>query len=370
MISVFPYKNRIAVNKDRYIEAYALGLDTIDDWLRSGPTNDHLTPSRQSLLEKCQNLTNIPNWHFVDCGSDAIQAAVSVLSSPGDKIIMPAWGFIASPQNVLWINRKVVFCDNGTDGLMCPDSLSKAIDQHPDAKIVMPVHLLGRVQSISNIKKLIPESMSIIEDSANAFYLPGDNCEIPGTYSDLACFSFDMAKSPGCTGTGGAVAGQNFELINQIKEVTQQGFNKNRTDFISPACKSSIDDTSARIIVADINIMLQQQIREQRRANHKLFEDNINCEQLEGKNTMCLAFCFFPRTVSAVEAKKIFYKAGIQLYAAGSYPCFPTLSAFKNCKNVGYKYANRIASEMVIAPVHEFLTNADKERIISLANQL
>ena len=370
MISVFPYKNRLSTYRDRYINAYSLGLDTIADWLRAGPTNDHLTPSRKALTERCIELSGIQYWHFVNSGSSALQAAVSVLSEPNDKIIMPAWGFIATPQNVLWLNRRIVFCDNGIDGLMCLKSLALALEQHPDTKIVMPVHLLGRTQDISKIRQIVPKHIHIVEDAANSFYMPGDNCEIPGTYSDIACFSFDLAKSPGATGTGGALASKSSDLINLVKEKTQQGYNKNRSGFVTPAFKSTLDDTAARIIVEDINIMIENKIRTIRKNNHKLFEENIHQEQLAGKNTMCLAFCFFPKKSSAIEARKIFLENDIQVYAAGAYPCFPELDVFSSLTSVGHTYAKRIADELIIAPVHEFLNEKDKETIIKIANQL
>jgi len=363
-VPYFPYKMRIEKYKDRYTEAYSLGLDTISDWLSVGPTSDTYTPSRKALADRCVTHSGILNWHFTDCGSDSIQAALAVTTQPGDKVIIPAWGFIATPENIQWIGREIVFCDNGPDAMMCPDSLAECISEHPDAKVVMPVHLLGRVQDVEDLCRAIPDNMAVIEDAANAFYMadPGNK---PG-YGDIVCYSFDIAKHPASTGTGGAVATNNKRLLDRMKEVTQQGFNKNRTGFVSPAMKSSMDDTTARVILEDMRIMDEHMTRETRRANNKLFSESINREQLAGENTVCTGFGFYPNKLSAREAASKFSSAGI---GVSVYPCFPDMPAFEKCASVDYTYARRLSNELVIVPLHEYLTEENKETIIEVANR-
>ena len=364
-VPYFAYKLRIDKYKDRYTEAYRLGLDTISDWLSAGPSSDTYTPSRQALAERCVHYSGIPNWHFTDCGSDSIQAALAVTTKPGDKVIIPAWGFIATPENIQWIGREVVFCDNGPDAMMCPESLAECIDTHPDAKVIMPVHLLGRVQDVEDLCRVIPDDMVVIEDAANAFYMDDPGCK-PG-YGDIVCYSFDIAKHPASTGTGGAVATSNKRLLDRMKEVTQQGFNKNRNGFIAPATKSSMDDTTARIIAEDMTIMDETGVRAIRRMNNKLFNEEIKRETLEGENTVCTGFGFFTKNLSAREAAAEFSAAGI---GVSVYPCFPDMPAFEKCASVDYTYARRLSNELVIVPLHEYLTEENKQTIISVANKV
>jgi len=364
-VPYFAYKQRIEKYKDRYVKAYELGLDTISDWLSAGPTSDYYTPSRADLANKCTLHSGINHWHFTDCGSDAIQAALAVTTEPGDQVIMPAWGFIATPVNIQWINREIIFCDNGPDAMMCPDSLSEALDRFPEAKVVMPVHLLGRVQDVEIISKIATKNMWIIEDAANAFYM-NDGGNKPG-YADISCYSFDIAKHPASTGTGGAVATSSKRLIDQMKEVTQQGFNKNRNGFIAPATKSSMDDTTARIIAEDIDILIENDVRNQRRKTNELFEKEINQERLTGDNNICTGFGFFPSKMSAKEAAEEFKKIGV---GVAVYPCFPDMPCFSDCISVEYPYAKRLAKELVILPLHEYLTDDYKNIMIELANTL
>ena len=364
MIEYFPYKDRIALHKDRYVKAYEYGLRTIDDWLSVGPDSDTYTPSRKALWDVCAIHSDIEHWSFTDCGSDAIQAALAVFTQPGDEVIIPAWGFIATPENIRWIDRKIVFCDNGKDAMMDPESLKLAIANHPHAKVVMPVHLLGRVQDVETLLPHIPNNVRIIEDAANAFYM-GDPGNKPGIYSDAAIYSFDIAKHPASTGTGGAVATSSKRTIDRVKELTQQGFKKYRNGFIAPANKSSMDDTTARVIFEDMLIMIETDVREIRRANNKLFNEQIDKEKLEGDNTICTGFGFFPGTMSAKEVQAKYREAGI---GVSVYPCFPDMPAFADCKSVGHEYARRLAKELVIPPLHEYLTDEDKQKIIEIAN--
>ena len=364
MTEYFPYKDRIDRHKHRYVEAYKHGLDTIDDWLSAGPDSDTYTPSRKALWDVCKTWSGIEHWSFTDCGSDGIQAALGVFTKPGDDVIIPAWGFIATPQNIRWIDRKIIFCDNGRDAMMCPNSLALAIERYPNAKVVMPVHLLGRVQDIETLLPHIPSHMRIVEDAANAFYMndPGNK---PGMYSDATVYSFDIAKHPASTGTGGAVATSSKRTIDSIKELTQQGFKKHRDGFVAPATKSSMDDTTARVIFEDMIIMQETKVREARRANNKLFVDNIKREQLEGDNTICTGFGFFPEKLSAKEVQAKYRDAGI---GVSVYPCFADMPAFADCVSAGHDYAKRLAKELVIPPLHEYLTHDDKRKIIEIAN--
>ena len=364
-VPYFAYKQRIERYKDRYTKAYKLGLDTISDWLSAGPTSDTYTPSRQTLADKCTLHSGINHWHFTDCGSDAIQAALAVTTEPGDQVIIPAWGFIATPENILWINRKIIFCDNGPDAMMCPNSLAEALDKFPTAKVVMPVHLLGRVQDVEMISNIVSKNVWIVEDAANAFYM-NDGGNKPG-YADISCYSFDIAKHPASTGTGGAVATSSKRLIDDMKEVTQQGFNKNRNGFVAPATKSSMDDTTARIIAEDIDILIENDVRERRRANNELFEKEILQERLTGENNICTGFGFFPSKTSAKEAAEEFKKVGI---GVSVYPCFPDMPCFSDCISVEYPYAKRLAKELVILPLHEYLTDENKDIMIEVANAL
>lgn len=370
MITVFPYKQRLAKYKDRYIKAFELGIDTINDWLRAGPTSDSYTPSRQALWDTCKDISGIDHWHFVHCASDALQVCVALLTQPGDKVIVPAWSFIAVPQSVLWINRQIVFVDVDNSGMIDEDSLKLALQKHPDVKLVIAVHLFGRIQNMLSLRNMLPTDVTIIEDAANMFYLPNDKCEPLGKYSQAVCYSFDMAKSPGGTGVGGAIATNSQYFVDRVKSATQQGYNKTRTDFIVPAKKSSLDDTACRIIDEDIKITLEENVRQVRQDNHTLFGKEINKPQLEGNNIGCLGFGFFATNMTSVEARKFFMENKIQAYTAGAYPCFPNYSAFENCISIGHENAARLAQDCIIIPCHEYLTEEEKQHIINIANQV
>jgi dTDP-4-amino-4,6-dideoxygalactose transaminase len=366
MIGIYGYKHRIERYKDRYVEAYRRGLDNISDWLTSGP-GDQYTHNRKMLADKCIELSGIPYWHFVNCASDALQASIVALTKPGDKIITAATSFIAVPQSIVWVNRNPVFCDIGNDGLACIESVKKAVHEHPDAAAILVVHMFGRAQNVYAIREVIPPHMKIIEDVAQSFYMPGDNREKPGTYSDVVCYSFDVSKSPGSTGSGGAVASHDPVLLNQIRESTQQGFDITRTNYISPAMKSSIDDTTACVVLEDIKIIEETNSRQIRKNNHTMFEKEIKRRQFEGENFNCVMFCFYPENLSTVEARKLLRDNGIQSYSFN--PVYPDIEAFSSYDNVGYSNAKRIAETHLRIPCHEFLNEQEKSLIVDLANK-
>jgi dTDP-4-amino-4,6-dideoxygalactose transaminase len=366
MIQYFSYDRRIAKYKDRYAQAYQFGLDTISDIFKAGAK---LTPSRQALADKCKDLSLIPNWTFCHCGSDALQLAISALSNPGDKVIIPAWCHIAAPQATAWINRQIIFCDVGTDGLICPKSFQKVSEEHPDAKIVIAVHMNGRICDVQALKNINP-SIKIIEDAANSFYFPHFDCEKPGVYSDAYCCSFDMAKSPGGTGTGGAVGSYNQEFIDKISSISQQGLSKDRSSVINLGRKSSLDDTSARVILEDIKIIEEYQLHQRKRHNFIRLTKGIDRETLTGKNNAHYLYDFFPKKMSASEAAKFFVSKNVKpVYNLSTITCFPDTSLFKNCSSTGHSYAKRIAEECIMLPCHEFLSDDEIDLLIEIANQ-
>ena len=78
-LDYFPYKRRIAKNRERYINAYSLGLDTVSDWMTLAFMGDKQTPSRQALIDKCIEYSGIP---YFDVTDNSPQAKESPMFSP------------------------------------------------------------------------------------------------------------------------------------------------------------------------------------------------------------------------------------------------------------------------------------------------
>jgi dTDP-4-amino-4,6-dideoxygalactose transaminase len=267
-----------------------------------------------------------------DNASDALSTCIQLYTKPGDQIITTAWGFIATMQSINWMGRRIVFCDNGRDGLMSIDTLEKAIEQFPYAKAVIPVNMLGKVTDVKSLLPVIPDDMYIIEDSANAFYM-NDGGIKPGEYSDATVYSFDLAKNPASTGTGGAVGLNNRRHLLRFQEMTKQGFTKFGS-LSTPATKSTMDDTSARIIVEDMSIMEENNVREIRRQNISIFK-KLDMHFLR-------------------------------------YPCYAKIPAFINTTDrvKTLNISRRMGEELILIPCHEYLTEDEKNKIVEIANGL
>jgi dTDP-4-amino-4,6-dideoxygalactose transaminase len=128
-----------------------------------------------------------------------------------------------------------------------------------------------------------------------------------------------------------------------------------------------MDDTTARIIYEDMIIMIENGVRDIRRANNKLFNEQIDREKLEGDNTISTGFGFFPQTMSANEAQTKYREAG---YEVTVYPCFPDMPAFKNYFSTDTPVARELGNNLVILPLHEYLQEKDLEKLIEVANKI
>lgn len=150
--------------------------------------------------------------------------------SPGDKVVVPAFTFVASANAVEYVGAEVVFCDIDLRTFNIDvEKLEKILEQDfkTDKKIktVMPINLFGLCADLPRIKELANiYNLKIIEDSACGVgaYIDGKHS---GTYGDVGCFSFHPRKSI-TTGEGGMLVTDNEETAELVKSLRDHGASK------------------------------------------------------------------------------------------------------------------------------------------------
>ncbi len=177
-------------------------------------------------------------------GSDALTLSMKALNlKPSDEVICPANSFIASSWSINAAGAKPVFCDVGPDLLIDIDDLEKKIT--PNTKVVMTVHLTGRVCNIKAIKELCdPKNILIIEDSAQAFGAIDEDGGKAGSLGKAAAFSLHPLKNFAIYGDGGFIATSDDVLARNLKLLRNHGL-KNRDESVIWGYNSRLDELQA-----------------------------------------------------------------------------------------------------------------------------
>ncbi|MGQ9661570.1 MAG: DegT/DnrJ/EryC1/StrS family aminotransferase [Kiritimatiellia bacterium] len=164
----------------------------------------------------------VPRVIAVTNGSQALLIALLACGvGPGDEVIVPAFTFIATAHAALLLGARIKLVDVCRERpLIDPKKIEAAIG--PRTKVLVPVHLNGRVCDMATINALAARyGLKVIEDAAQAF---GSRCSAGalGTLSDAGAFAMDMTKII-TTGEGGFVAVRSQELAEQICRLRNQG---------------------------------------------------------------------------------------------------------------------------------------------------
>tara|TARA_Y100001937_G_scaffold45216_1_gene63479 strand:+ start:7452 stop:8525 length:1074 start_codon:yes stop_codon:yes gene_type:complete len=213
-----PYANLNRIYQNSKQELDKAVHDCIDNsWFIKGPK---VTEFENNLTDYC----NAPAIG-VSSGTSALLLAYECLGlKPGDKIIVPSFTFISTPEMASKLGLEIVWVDCNKDNYTInTDNLAGLVTSIKDIKAIVGVDIFGHTCDWDTIKEIAGD-IPVIQDAAQSF---GGKYKgmINGSYNDLTCFSFYPAKNMWCFGDGGAVVG-NQNYIDKISMSRDHG----RTD--------------------------------------------------------------------------------------------------------------------------------------------
>lgn len=164
-------------------------------------------------------------------GTAALHVALHALGvGPGDRVLMPAYTFIATANAVRMTGATPVFLDvAGGSWTLDPAAISTWIEENGAPAAILPVHTFGH-----------PADMPAIVDIATAVGCPvlGDAAAALGatchgtaatTFGTLSAISFNGNKTITCGG-GGAVVANDPALAERVRHLTTTGRVSSRYD--------------------------------------------------------------------------------------------------------------------------------------------
>lgn len=143
---------------------------------------------------------------------------LSLLSAgvgPGDKVLVPNYTMIATPNAVVWAGAEPVLVD------VEPDTLCMDIDKAPvdaETKALMYVPINGRSGDMRKVVDFCSRNnLLLIEDACQALGSVYKEKYL-GTFGDLGTYSFTPHKII-TTGQGGAIVTNDEKLYRKIKKL-------------------------------------------------------------------------------------------------------------------------------------------------------
>ena len=159
----------------------------------------------------------------------ALHLALEALGiGEGDRVVVPAFTFIASANAVEYTGARVAFCDIDLTTFNLDLAKLQALleaDQGRTIRAIMPVHLFGLCADMPAILALSERyGLKVVEDAAcGTGARIGD--QHAGTFGEAGCFSFHPRKSI-TTGEGGMVTTRDAELAARVSCLRDHGAGK------------------------------------------------------------------------------------------------------------------------------------------------
>ncbi len=184
-------------------------------YLRSGGWLTEFRKS-QEFRGMVTSLVGARHGVLVTSGTVALYTALMALGvGPGDKVVVPNYTMIATPNAAVWAGAEVVLADV-EPGTMCLDLDSVPLD--PRCKALMYVSINGRHGDMGRVAAFCRQhGLHLVEDAAQALGARAGE-RFLGTFGELGIYSFTPHKIV-TTGQGGMVVGDDDELMAKVAKL-------------------------------------------------------------------------------------------------------------------------------------------------------
>jgi len=250
-------------------------LKLIDKILSTGKYIEHelIVELEQLLAEKVGSKHVI----LVNSGTDALLLSLRFANlQKGDEVITVPNSFIATAAAIDHVGGVPVFVDVGEDHLIDCKNIEDKINYK--TKIIMPVHLEGKVCDLEKINTIAKvHNLNVIEDSAQSF---GSklNEKTLGYFGNISCYSLHPLKNLNIAGDGGFIALNDDHIADNIKAYRNHGqTQRNNSQFFGVV--SRFDSIQAAILKCKLTKF--DQYIEKRRNNAKQYDKNFQNSKIK-----------------------------------------------------------------------------------------
>ncbi|ECC8209559.1 DegT/DnrJ/EryC1/StrS family aminotransferase, partial [Salmonella enterica] len=186
--------------------------------------------------------------------------------SPGDEVLVPANTYIASIIAITKNKLVPVFIEPDISTFNIDSSkIEAAITKK--TKVILPVHLYGRICPMDEINALAKKyKLLVLEDCAQAHGASINNIRV-GSWGDAGAFSFYPGKNLGALGDAGAITSNDQEFLSVIKALRNYGSHKKyENQYVG--VNSRLDEIQAAMLRVKLKYLDEDNKKRQHIANY------------------------------------------------------------------------------------------------------
>ncbi|MFD6080382.1 DegT/DnrJ/EryC1/StrS family aminotransferase [Streptomyces hydrogenans] len=199
----------------------------------------------------------------VNSGTDALVLLLQACGlRPGDRVLVPAYSFVATASSVVLAGGRPVFTDIDPDTYaMRPGTIDE--EAADGARFVLPVHLFSRMADMAALSAHAAErGLILLEDSAEGIGMRQDGVHA-GLHGRGGVLSFFPSKTLGALGDAGAVLTDDDDLAEHVAALRHHG-RTGRTlahfpgishETVHIGHNSKMDDLQAAVLLAKLAVL-------------------------------------------------------------------------------------------------------------------
>ena len=285
-----------------YDEGVARSLErTLIDMIRSGK----LGRRPGGLVEKFEE--EFARYHDSRFGVATTSATMGLFLSylafgigPGDKVVVPAYTFIATASSAILLRAKPVFVDVDLATLnMDVEHLAQVLeeDKGEGIRAVVPVHFAGTPAEMDAIRSLASKyNIGVIEDAAQAHGAIYKGRKV-GSIGDAAVFSFQSSKLMSA-GEGGIVLTNDEKLYDKIWALHNVGRRRGGAWYEHELVgwNMRMTELQAAVLLHQLNVLEKALTVLRRNASilHDLLEDVKGLQPIKPPSHVASSYYLFP----------------------------------------------------------------------------
>jgi dTDP-4-amino-4,6-dideoxygalactose transaminase len=190
---------------------------------RYGDLNDPNFKQKVFTFEReFAQFCGVAHCQATSSGTSALMISMRVLGvEPGDEVIIPCYGFVASYGAAIFLGAVPVLAE--IDGSLCIDPADIEHRITPRTKAIMPIHMLGNPCDIEAVLAVARRhNLVVIEDGCQACGASYKGKRV-GSFGRMAGFSLNMFKTI-TTGDGGMLVTDDPECYEKAFGMQDQGY--------------------------------------------------------------------------------------------------------------------------------------------------
>lgn len=345
--------------KKQYTEEKKNLLRVIDKTIKTGEWVGGIEIN--TFEKKISKLCKTKYCVALNSGTDALTLSLYLLGvRKGDEVITPPNSFIASTAVVTHLGAKPVFVDVKDDQNIDENEIEKKITKN--TKIIMPVHLTGRMCAMDTILKIANKNkIKVVEDAAQSI-MSSYNGKMAGSWGNIGCFSTHPLKNLNAIGDGGFLTTNNKSIYEKAKNLSTHGMQESRDNVRSFGYVSRMDNLQAGIL--NYRLKNLKKIIEIRRKNVSIYLENLNCKKIffpkERQNEKNTYHTFVIQVDKRDELKKFLKKGGIDTTIHYPIPIhLQTASKFLGYQKGSFPKTEKQSKRILSLPINQHMTKTE-----------